>query len=74
MACIQPDGHLTRCGEFVLLAMWKPATPEEVAHECGVPLFRIRSAMREFFNARLITKNGNRHVISAEGIAKLEGC
>ena len=38
MACIQPDGLLTRCGESVLLAMWKPAPLEFVAHECRAPL------------------------------------
>ena len=72
MACIQPDGYLTRCGEFMLLAMWKPATPEEVAKECRVPLFRTRSAIREFIEAHLLMRDGKCYVISPEGIGKLE--
>jgi predicted transcriptional regulator len=73
MGCIQPDGLLTRCGEAVLLATWKPAAPEEVAEECGVPMFRVRSAIREFFQAGLVERRGEFYVITAEGIKKLEG-
>jgi predicted transcriptional regulator len=73
MACIQPDGLLTRCGEAVLLATWKPSTQEEVAKECRVPMFRIRSAIREFLQAGLLEKNGESYAITAEGVRKLEG-
>jgi hypothetical protein len=72
MACIQPDGHLTRCGENMLLALWRPASPEKVSMECWVPLFRARSAIREFLAAKLIHKDGEAYVISSEGIARLE--
>lgn len=73
MGCIQPDGLLTRCGEAVLLAMWKPATLEEVAKECGVPMFRVRSAIREFLQAGLVERKQESYVITAQGIKKLEG-
>lgn len=73
MGCIQPDGLLTRCGEAVLLAAWKPATLEDVAKECRVPMFRVRSAMREFFQAGLVERKGDFYVITAEGVKKLEG-
>ena len=74
MACIQPDGLLTRCGEFVLLAMWKPATPEDVAAECQVPLFRVRSAIREFVQAGLLEQKGETYyMITAQGIKRMEG-
>ena len=73
MACIQPDGLLTRCGESVLLAMWTPATLESVAKQCQAPLFRIRAAAREFLEAELIEKNGEFYVVNLSGISKMEG-
>jgi predicted transcriptional regulator len=73
MACIQPDGLLTRCGESVLLAMWAPANLEYVAKECRVPLFRVRAAAREFLDAGFIRKNGDQYVVTASGIEKMEG-
>lgn len=72
MACIQPDGRLTRCGESVLLAMWKPAPLELVAKECSVPLFRIRAAAREFLEAGLIEKTDKQYRVTEAGIAKIE--
>jgi hypothetical protein len=72
MACIQPDGLLTRCGESVLLAMWRPAPLDYVAKECRAPLFRIRAAAREFQGAGLIENNGDKYLVTEAGIAKME--
>jgi predicted transcriptional regulator len=73
VACIQSDGSLTRCGELLLLAMWEPATPEEVVKDCGVPLFRVRSAIREFVGAGLIKKKGNAYALTPKGVQRMEG-
>jgi len=73
VACIEPDGFLTRCGELLLLAMWKPATPDEVARDVRVPLFRVRSAIREFVGAGLLEKRGEAYVLTAKGVQKMEG-
>jgi hypothetical protein len=73
MACLQPDGLLTRCGESVLLAMWTPATLEYVAQECRVPLFRVRAASREFLDAGLIKKRGDKYIVTVSGISTMEG-
>ena len=73
MACIQPDGLLTRCGESVLLAMWVPATEADVAGDCRVPLFRVRSAIREFLQAGLIEQNGEAYKVTPQGVKRMEG-
>ena len=73
MACIEPDGFLTRCGELLLLAMWDQATPEEVAKDCSVPLFRVRSAIREFVGAGLLEKKGEAYALTPKGVQKMEG-
>jgi predicted transcriptional regulator len=53
--------------------MWDQATPEEVAKDSGVPLFRARSAIREFVGAGLIEKRGEAYALTPEGIQKMEG-
>ena len=72
MACLQPDGLPTRCGEQMLLAMWKPATPEQIARECHAPLFRVRSAVREFVEAEFVEKKDDLCVITHKGMKAME--
>jgi hypothetical protein len=57
----------------LLLAMWNPATPEEVAVACQAPLFRVRSAIREFVQAKLIEEDSGAYLISSKGMKKMEG-
>jgi predicted transcriptional regulator len=57
----------------MLLAMWHPGTIEEVARECGAPLFRMRPAIREFLAAGLIEEEGRLYRISEEGVRRVEG-
>lgn len=73
MACLQPDGSPTRCGEMILLALWNPATLGEASEECDVPLFRVRSAIREFVQAGLVEERNGRFRVAAKGIQVLEG-
>jgi predicted transcriptional regulator len=53
--------------------MWELATPEEVAKDSGVPLFRARSAIREFVGAGLLEKRGEAYALTPKGIEKMEG-
>ncbi|MDD2900966.1 MAG: hypothetical protein PHU44_00855 [Syntrophales bacterium] len=73
MACIQPDGSLSRSGELILLAVHAPATPQEVARETGADLFLVRAAMREFMQAGYVEKLGDRYQVTPQGEAALEG-
>jgi hypothetical protein len=57
----------------MLLAMWKPATAEAVAKACRLPLFRARSAIREFLEAKFLEKQGETYFMTAKGVEKLEG-
>jgi predicted transcriptional regulator len=73
VACIQPDGTLSRSGELILLAVHAPATPEEVARETGLDLFVVRAAMREFLQADYVEKVEDRYRLTPKGEAALEG-
>jgi predicted transcriptional regulator len=72
MGCIQPDGTLTSCGEQLLLATWHAGTAEQVAESCHAPLFRVRSAIREFVKAGLVEERDSTYMITPKGIEKME--
>jgi predicted transcriptional regulator len=73
MACIQPDGTLSRSGELILLAVHSPASPEEVVRETGLDLFVVRAAMREFLQAGYVEKEADRYRLTPRGEAACEG-
>jgi predicted methyltransferase len=72
MACIDADGRLTRSGELILLAMMKPADVEAAAKESGLPLFKVRGAVRELSKAGLLTEMDGGFKVTEKGIEKLE--
>lgn len=73
MACIDANGNITRSAELILLAMMKPATVEFIVKECGLPLFRVRGALRELRKAGLLTRLEDLYQVTDQGIEKLEG-
>ena len=59
MACVNPDGTLSASGKALLQAVSRPATAEEVARTTGLPLFRVRSGLRELVSADLVSQDGS---------------
>jgi hypothetical protein len=59
MPCVNPDGSLTESARKILDVLNAPFSPEEIAARTGLPLFRVRSAMREMLEAGV--------VVSADG-------
>jgi len=71
MACISPDGKPTESGSKMLRALQAGSgSPEEIAQEAGLPLFRVRSGLRELTEAGLAKQRDDRYELSEEG-AKL---
>jgi len=71
MACISPDGKPTESGSKMLRALKAGSgAPEEVASKAGLPLFRVRSGLRELTEAGLAEQKGDKYELSEEG-AKL---
>jgi len=57
MACISPDGKPTESGAKMLRALQAGSgSPEEIAKEAGLPLFRVRSGLRELTEAGLASQ------------------
>jgi len=68
MACISPDGKPTESGTKMLRALQAGlGAPEEIAKEAGLPLFRVRSGLRELTQAGLANQKEDRYVLSEKG-------
>lgn len=54
MACINPDGTLTKIAQAVLTTLDTPKTASQAAVDAGVPLYRVRATLRETGAAGLV--------------------
>jgi len=72
MPCINPDGTITPSAKAMLSAVLSPATPEEVAKSIGLPLFRIRSSIREMREAGLVEEKEGKYLATRIGKEKSE--
>ena len=57
---------------MILLAMMAPADVETAAKESGLPLFKVRGAVRELSKAGLLTETNGGFKVTDKGIEKLE--
>jgi DNA-binding IclR family transcriptional regulator len=72
MACVNPDGTLSASARAILAALEHRATAELVAAETKLPLFRVRSGLRELVEAGLVVKNGEAgYSLTDEGRTRL---
>ena len=68
MACISPEGKPTESGTKMLRALKSAlGTPEEIVKDTGLPLFRVRSGLRELKQAGLVTQNDDKYQLTEEG-------
>ncbi len=67
MPCLNDDGTLSPPGRAILKAMAGPVTLEDVAGLTDLPLYRIRSSIRELTGARLIEEVDGRFAITMAG-------
>ena len=62
MACVNADGTLSPSGRAMLDAVKAPASADQVAAITGLPLFRVRSGLRELVSAGLVKEEASRYV------------
>jgi len=73
MACISPDGKLTESGAKMLRALKSGLeSPEEIAKDAGLPLFKVRSGLRELTQAGLANQKNDEYQITDKGSELLE--
>ena len=71
MACVNPDGTVTPSAIAILTALRSADTAELIAPLAGLPLFRVRSALRELVAAGLVIADDGRHRLTDAGLARL---
>ena len=71
MACINPDGTLSWSAKLILEAMQEPATLEDVAKQVKLPLFRVRSSVREISEAGLVTEADGNYTTTKAGLERI---
>ncbi len=59
MACINADNTLTETAKNILRTLMTGSTVEETAKIMYLPVFKIRSSIRELVNAGFITETAN---------------
>jgi len=68
MACISPDGKPTESGAKMLRALKSGLSSlEEIAKDAGLPLFRVRSGLRELTQAGLASQNNDKYELTDKG-------
>ncbi|MCX8032522.1 MAG: hypothetical protein N3B14_03880 [Thermoleophilia bacterium] len=68
MACVNPDGRPTESGLAMIKAVLGQAKqPEVIAAETGLPLFRVRSGLRELEAAGFIAQGDEGYLATDKG-------
>jgi predicted transcriptional regulator len=71
MACINPDGTLTPTAQAVITALKTPCTPVDLAQVTGLPIYRIRSTIRELIEAGLVFESNGRYKLTESNKKRL---
>ncbi len=68
MSCVTPEGRPTELGRKILNALKQGRhSPEEIAKEAGLPLFRVRSGLRDMMAAGLAELQGEEYHLTEKG-------
>jgi predicted transcriptional regulator len=71
MACVNADGTITPTAKALLQSLESPLGPEAIAAKIGVPLFRVRSSLRELAAAGFVVESDGLFRATDEGRAKI---
>jgi helix-turn-helix protein len=74
MACINSDGTLTVVARQMLAALATVDDAEEIRLVTGLPMYRVRSGLREMIESGLVEiVDEKRHVLTARGRQMIGG-
>ena len=69
MPCVKPDGTLEPMAQAILRALRTPRTAEGVCDFLRLPLYRVRSTVRELVEAGLVAETAGQYARTPEGEA-----
>lgn len=67
MVCISPDGKPTESGMKLLSAIRDHHVPEDISEETKLPLFRVRSGLRELSEAGYVKDEQGKYDLTDAG-------
>jgi predicted transcriptional regulator len=71
MACVNADGTITPTAKALLQNLESPLGPEAIAAKIGVPLFRVRSSLRELAVAGFVVESDGLFRATDKGRARI---
>jgi predicted transcriptional regulator len=71
MPCVLPDGSVTPTAKKVLSAATVANSAEELAKTAGVPIYRVRSSIRELLEAGFLEEKEGRYLTTQKGREKI---
>ncbi len=70
MPCIDESGNLTESATALLKALIDNSlTSKEISSKIGVPIFKVRSSIRELVEAELLVEVGEKYEITDKGLS-----
>jgi DNA-binding IclR family transcriptional regulator len=67
MACVNPDVTLTSSAQAILAAMQMSNRPEDIAQATGLPLYRVRSSLRELGQLGVVVQSSGSYMRTGSG-------
>lgn len=67
MACLNPDGTLTRSAQVVLGALSEPGDEQQIVDRSAIPRFQVRSLLRDMTKAKLIAEESGVYSLTEDG-------
>lgn len=72
MPCVKPDGTIEPMAQAILRALHTPRTAEGICEYLRLPLYRVRSTVRELLEAGLVTETAGEYALSAVGAERTQ--
>jgi predicted transcriptional regulator len=71
MPCVKPDGTLEPMAQAILRALQTPRTADGICEYLRLPLYRVRSTVRELLEVGLVTETAGQYTLTAVGAGRV---
>ncbi len=71
MPCVLPDGSVAPVAKKILSTALQEKSEEEISKLTGIPIYRVRSSIRELLDAGLIEEKGGKYLTTEKGKEKI---
>lgn len=72
MACVNPDGTVTKRAKALLNAIRSAATVDEISKSTGFPLYWVRIVLRELVEPGLAEEKEGKYTLTNLGLQKID--